>query len=415
MATTFSLHEWIVCLEEAGAQISIDPPVPDDSWSVVRLLRIAPFATPGDKRRPGKYGVVDGARRAREIRRTEVAVELPPWGELDAALWADLMPPIPLDWRVEDGTEPTKEDWCKWLKDIAKDIGELIWPIYKPGAWTDATVGPMLEADFTLLRQLRHYNGFPIDSVNPTTVQHREFFDQEDNSSIAFGTGYERYDPTLSSHVMQSLPIVLTTGIVDKVGSLDLQLKLIFQRPRAYQVAFLQRRQGFTYQSAATANTPSLVSGHCLQASLAGCTAFASLARPLKFSDTSIKVLQQFTVDVGDRRVFAGVHYPSDNLASWFTALNLIPRVFKAEVVPEVKAFLWEAINSRSYVFGAIKKHIEANPGVSPYEDAVEAIESLVGAKSDWEPIPDRAEASHVGRRRPVRARAPKKKKSAKG
>jgi hypothetical protein len=384
---TLSLHEWIVCLEEAGAQIPIDPPELEDSWQP-RVFRIAPFATPVEKRRPGKYGV-DGARGAREIRRTEVAVELPPWGEIDDALWADIMPPIPLDWRVRDGTEPTKQDWCNWLKDIAKDIGKLIWPIYAPGAWTPATVGPILDADFELLARLRHYIGFPIDSVNPTTVQHRDFFDEEDSRSIAFGTGYERYDPTLPSQVIQCLPTVLTTGIVDKVGSLDLQLKLIFQRPRAYQVAFLQGRQGFTYQSAATANTPSLVSAHCLQASLAGCTAFATLARSSNFSATSLKVLQQFTVDVGDRRVFAGVHYPSDNLSSWFTALNLIPRVFEAQVAPEIKAFLWEAINSRSIVFDAIKKHIAAHPGASPYEKAVDAIKSVAGAKSEWEPISD--------------------------
>jgi hypothetical protein len=352
-----------------------------------------------------------GARGAQETKRTAIAVELPPWGELDAALWADLMPPIPLDWRVRDGTEPTKHDWCKWLKDIAKDIGELIWPIYKPGAWTNATVGPILDADFALLSQLRHYIGFPIDGLDPTTVQHRDFFEQEDNSSIAFGTGYDRYDPTLPSHIIQLLPTVLTTGIVDKVGSLDLQLKLIFQRPRAYQVAFLQARQGFTYQSAATANTPSLVSGHCLQGSLAGCTAFDALANSAHFSADSIKALQQFTVDIGDRRVFAGVHYPSDNLASWFTALNLIPRVFKAEVAPAIKAFLWEAINLRSTVFGAIKNHIAAaDPGYSPYRDAVNAIESVVGAKSDWEPIPDSGKPRKAQRRPPARAGMQKKR-----
>jgi len=94
---------------------------------------------------------------------------------------------------------------------------------------------------------------------------------------------------------------------------------------------------------------------------------------------TSAKVLQQFTVDVGDRRVFAGVHYPSDNLASWFTALNLVPRVFDEEVAPDIKAFLWEAINSRSIVFDAIKKHIVANPGTSPYEKVVEVMRAISG------------------------------------
>jgi hypothetical protein len=371
-----SLEKWIECLKEAGAQIPIDPPEPADNWPPLSVDRIAPFATPQQRRRPGKYGVGGIRAAAKSI---VVASELPPWGEIDDALWADIMPPIPLDWRLKGGGEPEAKDWCDWIKMIAKGIGLLIWPAYAPGAWSDATVGRMLDADFDLLAQLRHFIGYPIDSVNPTTVQHWDFFDEEDSRTVAFGTGYERYDPTLPNHVIQCLPNILTTGIVDKVGSLDLQLKLIFQRPRAYQVAFLQGRQGFTYQSAATANTPSLVSAHCLQASLAGCTAFAALTRSSTWNATSLKALQQFTVDVGDRRVFAGVHYPSDNLASWFTALQLVPHVFDEQIAPEIKAFLWEAINLRSIVFDAIKKHIAANPGSSPYEKVVNVMRAIAG------------------------------------
>jgi len=372
---TLSLGEWIDCLKDAGAKIPIDPPELEDPW-LMRIDRIAPFTTPQQRRRPGKYGV-GGIRAA--AKHVVVAGELPPWGQMDDALWADIMPPIPFDWRLKDGVEPSRKDWCEWLKTIAEGIGLLVWPVYAPGAWTDATVGRMLDADFELLAQLRHYIGFPIEGVNPTIVQHWDFFDDEDDRTIAFGTGYERYDPTLPSEVVKCLPNVLTTGIVDKVGSLDLQLKIIFQRPRAYQVAFLQAREGFTYQSAATANSPSLVSGHCLQGSLAGCTAYATFVRSASLGATSAKVLQQFTVDVGDRRVFAGVHYPSDNLASWFTALNLVPRVFDEEVAPDIKAFLWEAINSRSIVFDAIKKHIVANPGTSPYEKVVEVMRAISG------------------------------------
>ena len=41
-----------------------------------------------------------------------------------------------------------------------------------------------------------------------------------------------------------------------------------------------------------------------------------------------LKDYGQYAVDFGDRRVFAGVHYPSDNLASWVAVLRLIPWVF---------------------------------------------------------------------------------------
>jgi hypothetical protein len=290
-------------------------------------------------------------------------------GQIDDAMWADINPPIPLDWKLSD------DEWWTWLKSIISDIGSLIWPVYEPGAWTDATVGRMLDADFSLLAALRPCIGLPIDSMFPTIIQHCDLFKVEDDMTIPFGTGYERYDPTLPPQVSQCFTTTLTAGIVDKVGSLDLLLKLFFQRPRAYQVALLQSREKFSYQSAATANTPSLVSGHCLQGSLAGCSVFAAFAVPSNLNPTSIKTLQQFTVDVGDRRVFAGVHYPSDNLASWYTALQLVPHVFEEQVASGVKAFLWEAINSRSVVFDAVKKHVNVNPD-SPYRRAVEAIQS---------------------------------------
>jgi hypothetical protein len=58
--------------------------------------------------------------------------------------------------------------------------------------------------------------------------------------------------------------------------------------------------------------------------------------------------LGQFGVDIGDRRVFAGVHYPSDNMASWIMALRLVK-----EEVPDQRVFrfLANAITTRSLVY----------------------------------------------------------------
>ena len=108
------------------------------------------------------------------------------------------------------------------------------------------------------------------------------------------------------------MPHLLQLGLHRKVGTFALQIKERLQRPRAYQVALIQGRAGFLHRPAATADTPSMCSGHCLQGSLAGCRVFDSDAR--RMTNRSIEILQQFTVDIGDRRVFAGVHYPSDNL-----------------------------------------------------------------------------------------------------
>jgi hypothetical protein len=362
-----NIEECVEILKAMGAYIPAGPP--QNISGIVNVEHIHPFTTPQGKRRPGKGSTANPTADHNSY--TVFAGELPPWGQLDDALWADIAPPIPLDWRLSDG------QWWDWVRAVVHDIDTLIWPKYAQGAWTDARVGRILDADFTLLAELRPCMGLPIDSVFPTIVQHADFFKEEDDSNIGFGTSYRRYDPTLPSQVIESLPTVLTAGIVDKVGSLDLLLKLVFQRPRAYQVAFLQGRRGFTYQSAATANTPSLVSGHCLQACLAGCAVFAAFAVSAGLNATSVKVLQQFTVDVGDRRVFGGVHYPSDSLSSWLTALKLVPFVFDEQVAPDIIRFLWSAITTNSAVYRAIKAYRGPNNGESPYAGAIEMIDKL--------------------------------------
>jgi hypothetical protein len=302
---------------------------------------------------------------------------LPPWGQMEERLLASIdASTVPIDWTPEDHSEPTLSKWKEWVKKIVMTVSTTLWPIYEPGSATwDASLSKLLDTDFNLLDDLHDNFGLPIDGMYPTTVLHSDFFTEEDNGEIDFGTDYERYDPTLLPHAIQCLPIILMAGIADKVGTLDLQLKQFFQRPRAHQVAFLQQRTNYNYRWAYTANTPSLVSGHCLQASLAGCTAFAALGKDM--SNESIAVLSQFTMDIGDRRVFAGVHYPSDNLASWYVALNLLPRVFDKDTAQRTKVFLVMAIATKSHVFDAIRNNLTTDPD-SPYRAIVAAIERSI-------------------------------------
>jgi hypothetical protein len=71
-----------------------------------------------------------------------------------------------------------------------------------------------------------------------------------------------------------------------------------------------------------------MISGHCLE----GCLAGAWLAWCLQFDSQGLdhldwrrvhKALQQWSVDIGDRRVMAQVHYPSDNIGSWWVGAQL--------------------------------------------------------------------------------------------
>jgi hypothetical protein len=321
---------------------------------------------------------------------------LPPWGKMEERLVPGLdNAVIPIDWTPEnwreadddaDGRELNFHDgeWNIWLADIARTIDHLLWPKFNrndPSRWNTENIVKLFDADFAILAALHQNLDLPILSEHPTQVFHSEFFTEEDDGNVPFGNRYERYDPTLPAHVLRDIPDVLTAGMADKVGTLDLQLKTIFQRPRPHQVAFLQNRgnDDYNYRWAHTANTPSLVAGHCLQGCIAGCTAYAALHSDVR-KGPSLIALEQFAVDIGDRRVYAGIHYPSDNLASWYVAMRLVPKVFTSKdrhLELDPAQFLWEAISKRSDVYATIKDFDTRHKDVSPYTDMLDELKKL--------------------------------------
>jgi hypothetical protein len=302
---------------------------------------------------------------------------LPPWGRMNEDFESAVNKhPMPYDWKPLDGSTDVSTAFSAWVEHVVGQIADTLWPAYQPGrdTWNTESIAQLLDTDFRLLAQLHPYLGHPINGAFPTTVTHRDFYAQEDDVKVLFGSGYERYDPLLPLEVRLQLPDAINKGIVRKSGNLDLLLKQVFQRPRAYQVAFLLGRSDYHGLEAKAGNTPSMVSGHCLEAAMGGCNAFAQLRT--RMAQQSLSILRQFTVDIGDRRVFAGVHYPSDNLSSWITALNLVPHVFDATIAAEVKSFLWQGIQSDSAVYALIREDLQSCPD-SPYRKAVELLGAL--------------------------------------
>jgi hypothetical protein len=88
--------------------------------------------------------------------------------------------------------------------------------------------------------------------------------------------------------------------------------------------------------------------------------------------------MRRFLIDTGDRRVFAGLHYPSDNVGSWFVAMRLCRHVY-GEHAEEVRLGLWEAIRTHSVVYQAILDASgSANGGkekASPYAMLLQRLE----------------------------------------
>jgi PAP2 superfamily len=300
---------------------------------------------------------------------------LPPWGVMEESnaqrLKAKLIPPA---FRRPDGSTATEAEWIQWRAGLVNELHRLLWPKYDAAQskWTRSPDMELMKADFRLLAELWPELEKPVEGLGTSAVKHRYFFDEEDGEKGP-GFSYELYDPGLARLFRDDFQAILFDGERRRIGSLHFQLKAIFQRPRAYQVAFIQKRTDFSCLWAQTGNTPSFISGHCVQAALAGASAFALFGSLIDAA--SVDVLKQFTVDVGDRRVFAGVHYPSDNLGSWLTSLAILPYVFDAQVLAAVRAFLWDAI-TKSCVFKKIEQY-KGDNGSSPYKQAVDAITAL--------------------------------------
>lgn len=131
-----------------------------------------------------------------------------------------------------------------------------------------------------------------------------------------------------------------------------------FQRPRPHQTALTFGFSDFDWKIARagthTGIHPSLMSGHCVQGILYGCKALeAWISSGASPSQDDLGSLAQYSADFGDRRVFAGVHYPSDNIASWIIALRLIPYLFEPKA--EILAFALDAITNRSTVYKLVQ------------------------------------------------------------
>jgi hypothetical protein len=297
---------------------------------------------------------------------------LPPYGFMEESIERSIdTRPVPEAWLALSGSAASAQ-YIPWRDRLIADLTSLLWPTYDFARqqWASSPNGDLIDADFELLKILHPKLKEPVKGLATHTTTHEEFFQEEDDEDTLFGKRYERYDPALPVHLRDRLTDILWKGCDRKMGSMHFQVKAQLQRPRPYQVALIEKRD-FHYLWAKTGGTPAMVSGHCLQGATGGCSAWQQFGRSL--DSASLEVFKQFTVDIGDRRVFAGVHYPSDNLSSWYTAFKLLPHVVESSEVASTMEFLWSAITTKSDVYSAIKVHIDANAG-SPYRAAVDAI-----------------------------------------
>lgn len=305
-------------------------------------------------------------------------VRFPPYGAFAAVYEnsVDASALAPPAWSPQLPLAEREATWTRWRDETVEIITKTLWPKWNPADqdWLNGDASHMLAltlADFDLFGQINSLGlleTMPQTSVSAASIpSHRQYFLDEDTGKL--GDRYYFYDHTLPASQLEMLPGDLRAGLKEKAGSVSIQFKQLIQRPRAYQVAKILGR-AHKFELAATSMTSSMTSGHCFQ----GCFLAASiyeawLNRGFAPTDQQVEALEHFGVDIGDRRTFAGVHYPSDNMSSWILSLRLGKEVFNDR---RVWKFLAEGIQKRSKVYDLV-----ASSNSSPYAGALSEIDKL--------------------------------------
>lgn len=176
-------------------------------------------------------------------------------------------------------------------------------------------------------------------------------------SSQTIGSNFAAYSETPGIATFECL----FWGRMQSISPAIFNIKRHLQRPRPWTAAETLEIDGFRWAVANgfthTGVHPSLLSGHCIQGVLGGCSVLeALLDGGAEIEAHVLESIQQYMVDWGDRRVFAGVHYMTDNIASWTLARQIIPYLFRHP--DQIEAIAVDAIVGKSQVFSDIVEHM---------------------------------------------------------
>jgi hypothetical protein len=317
---------------------------------------------------------------------------LPPFGDIPHELIEAIAGfPQPEGYDSLDG-RPARVAWPGHYRRLVDRMAEAIWPRWGGFAgaprWEGAAAQHMVELtelDLALTQVLQAEHSAPVRQRASGAAalgdagKHSRYFQDEDPPEP--DTDYPVLDYLLAQEriALHEAAEVLARALNQPVKEVGFAKRLKYwsfahptaptlpskremQRPRPHQVASIKGIQ-FTRYSAPGAVTSALPSGHAIQGMMGVVGAVVELRPYFKFNAALLSRLRQYAVDVGDRRVFAGVHFPTDNLASWCLALSLCPHVYGAEGA-FAQQFMAQAITGHSAVYAQLKA--QNSPALAP-------------------------------------------------
>jgi PAP2 superfamily len=306
----------------------------------------------------------------------ESRMQLPPYGKMSEEYGKLLQdPPMP-DWRRDEPEPERTARFEKWRVEMRDRLAKHVCPYYdQSSGWkgdaaaraVDATKAEITVMIDHLQGKASYLGKKPVsDNLQADSFVHDHLyhFRLEDDLKAPLAVNYEEYDCKLTPGQLNHARSVMDDAYSKKTGGL-FYFKGEFLRPRPYQTSMIFGRHEFTSRTARTALHSAFPSGHCVEGMLFTCALadswFTDNAVP---SLGSLASLRQFAVDFGDRRVFAGVHYPADNIASWIIALNLIPDLYRNR--EKILEFAFRAIVEHSTVYKVVQEHYPKHDTLRP-------------------------------------------------
>lgn len=295
------------------------------------------------------YGVIPGEYKAKSL---DMNIVMRAW-----------RPKLPQNERVRT--------FNKWRQDRLDEFVISLWPRFDfqqrqwvgpakafAEALTEIEIDAMIDAFMGPSTTLKATPTSPLAAQD--IENHLEHYKYEDQAPNPPGVNYRQYDRTLTTAEDKDFKEIMIRAIsagrtIGEKSAGHFFFKNQMQRPRPLHAAIVFRREDdFVSELSQRGQHPSIVSGHCFQGTMMACAVLEqwmnSGSQP---APERVASLAQYMVDFGDRRVFAGVHYPTDNVASWVLAISLIPEVF--ENPQPILGFLRDAVTSRSTVFQLIR------------------------------------------------------------
>jgi hypothetical protein len=314
---------------------------------------------------------------------------LPPWGDLNTGGLKTLAyTKLPSQWSFELDDYARELQFRVWWFSTLYLINRHLWPRYnrRRTRWEGESTTFMrrlTEADLQLMLEIQHpakegrqfQKPLASDLRPPGIVTHHDLYSKEDQCDGAnIFSNFAPYNRLADDKTLAAISSLCWTGDSTRQTPVAYLFKRALQRPRPMQMALHFGLSGFNYEEATSSLTPSMLSGHCIQGLLGVGTVIERFLDDGLLTPELRRTLPQWAVDIGDRRVLAGIHYPTDSLSSWVIFMRMADFVYNKARANEVKDLLREAITTKSYVYQEMIRFAATSDG-AVYEEPLSLLE----------------------------------------